>query len=252
MTGQDAAPEGSRFRPGGRLEWYGTVLASGLVPLFYHGDPEVAGAVARALVDGGAAGGGVHQSRPRRPAGVSGVGRTTDPVGRGQSRCRLGDRCADGGAVHRRGRPFRGESELQHGGGAAVQSPQDPLPAGCATPTEISTAEEWGAEIVKVFPGKMGGPAFIKDLLGPMPWARLMPTGGGAAERREPGRVVRRGRQLRGNGQRPGARGPGRCGRLRGDHRQRANRPGSDRGRPHVAPEKRRLRRRFSPSLAFR
>ena len=55
MTGQEVAAGGTGFRPGGRLEWYGTVLASGLVPLFYHGDPEVAGAVARALVDGGAA-----------------------------------------------------------------------------------------------------------------------------------------------------------------------------------------------------
>ena len=55
MAAQEAAAGGSRFRLGGRLEWYGTVLPSGLVPLFYHGDPEVAGAVARALVDGGAA-----------------------------------------------------------------------------------------------------------------------------------------------------------------------------------------------------
>ena len=53
-----------------------------------------------------------------------------------------------------------------------------PYLPGCATPTEIATAEEWGAEIVKVFPGKVGGPAFIRDVLGPMPWSRLMPTGG--------------------------------------------------------------------------
>jgi len=50
---------------------------------------------------------------------------------------------------------------------------------GCATATEISTAEEFGAEIVKVFPGStVGGPAFVKSVIGPMPWSRIMPTGG--------------------------------------------------------------------------
>jgi 2-dehydro-3-deoxyphosphogluconate aldolase / (4S)-4-hydroxy-2-oxoglutarate aldolase len=51
--------------------------------------------------------------------------------------------------------------------------------AGCATETEISTAEEYGAEICKIFPGEtVGGPAFIKGVLAPCPWHRLMPTGG--------------------------------------------------------------------------
>jgi 2-dehydro-3-deoxyphosphogluconate aldolase/(4S)-4-hydroxy-2-oxoglutarate aldolase len=50
---------------------------------------------------------------------------------------------------------------------------------GCATETEISTAEEYGAEICKIFPGKtVGGPAFIKSVMAPCPWHRLMPTGG--------------------------------------------------------------------------
>jgi 2-dehydro-3-deoxyphosphogluconate aldolase/(4S)-4-hydroxy-2-oxoglutarate aldolase len=50
---------------------------------------------------------------------------------------------------------------------------------GCATETEISTAEEFGAEICKVFPGEtVGGPAFIKGVMAPCPWHRLMPTGG--------------------------------------------------------------------------
>ena len=50
---------------------------------------------------------------------------------------------------------------------------------GCATVTEIATAEEWGAEIVKLFPGETaGGSAFVKAVLGPRPWTRLMPTGG--------------------------------------------------------------------------
>ena len=50
---------------------------------------------------------------------------------------------------------------------------------GCATETEISTAEEYGAEICKIFPGEaVGGPAFVKAVLAPCPWHRLMPTGG--------------------------------------------------------------------------
>lgn len=50
---------------------------------------------------------------------------------------------------------------------------------GCATVNEIALAEEWGAEICKVFPGEtVGGPKFIKAVLAPRPWSRLMPTGG--------------------------------------------------------------------------
>lgn len=50
---------------------------------------------------------------------------------------------------------------------------------GCATETEISAAEEHGAEICKIFPGEtVGGPAFVKGVMAPCPWHRLMPTGG--------------------------------------------------------------------------
>ncbi len=50
---------------------------------------------------------------------------------------------------------------------------------GCATASEISRAEELGAEIVKLFPGPtVGGPKFMKAYLGPCPWSNLMPSGG--------------------------------------------------------------------------
>jgi 2-dehydro-3-deoxyphosphogluconate aldolase/(4S)-4-hydroxy-2-oxoglutarate aldolase len=50
---------------------------------------------------------------------------------------------------------------------------------GCGSVSEISEAEELGVEIVKVFPGtQVGGPAFVKAVRGPMPWTRIMPTGG--------------------------------------------------------------------------
>jgi 2-dehydro-3-deoxyphosphogluconate aldolase / (4S)-4-hydroxy-2-oxoglutarate aldolase len=49
---------------------------------------------------------------------------------------------------------------------------------GAFTPTEILTAWEAGADIVKVFPADVGGPNYLKALRGPLPQIRLMPTGG--------------------------------------------------------------------------
>ena len=50
---------------------------------------------------------------------------------------------------------------------------------GCGSLTEISKAEELGAEIVKVFPGSsVGGPGFVSAAKGPCPWTSIMPTGG--------------------------------------------------------------------------
>ncbi|AYV47081.1 bifunctional 4-hydroxy-2-oxoglutarate aldolase/2-dehydro-3-deoxy-phosphogluconate aldolase [Caulobacter flavus] len=54
-----------------------------------------------------------------------------------------------------------------------------PYSPGCGSATEISYAQELGCEIVKVFPGSsVGGPDFIKAVMGPMPWTKIMPTGG--------------------------------------------------------------------------
>ena len=54
-----------------------------------------------------------------------------------------------------------------------------PYSPGCGSATEIGYAEELGCEIVKVFPGgSVGGPEFVKAMLGPCPWTRIMPTGG--------------------------------------------------------------------------
>jgi 2-dehydro-3-deoxyphosphogluconate aldolase/(4S)-4-hydroxy-2-oxoglutarate aldolase len=49
---------------------------------------------------------------------------------------------------------------------------------GALTPTEILTAWEAGADVVKVFPSDVTGPAYLKALKGPLPQVRLMPTGG--------------------------------------------------------------------------
>jgi 2-dehydro-3-deoxyphosphogluconate aldolase/(4S)-4-hydroxy-2-oxoglutarate aldolase len=49
---------------------------------------------------------------------------------------------------------------------------------GALTPTEVLTAWEHGADIVKIFPSDLTGPAYLKALHGPLPQIRLMPTGG--------------------------------------------------------------------------
>jgi 2-dehydro-3-deoxyphosphogluconate aldolase/(4S)-4-hydroxy-2-oxoglutarate aldolase len=50
---------------------------------------------------------------------------------------------------------------------------------GCGSVSEISRAEELGAEVVKIFPGsQVGGPKFVAAVKGPMPWSSIMPTGG--------------------------------------------------------------------------
>ena len=49
---------------------------------------------------------------------------------------------------------------------------------GAFTPTEILTAWEAGADVVKVFPANIGGPSYLKAVKAPLPQVRLMPTGG--------------------------------------------------------------------------
>ncbi|MEQ9303953.1 MAG: bifunctional 4-hydroxy-2-oxoglutarate aldolase/2-dehydro-3-deoxy-phosphogluconate aldolase [Marinoscillum sp.] len=50
---------------------------------------------------------------------------------------------------------------------------------GCGSVTEIVKAHELGSEVVKIFPGsQVGGPAFVKGVMGPFPYASIMPTGG--------------------------------------------------------------------------
>ena len=56
---------------------------------------------------------------------------------------------------------------------------------GAFSPTEVLSAWEHGADVVKIFPAEVGGPGYLKALRGPLPQVRLMPTGGvdlGSAE----------------------------------------------------------------------
>ncbi|MCU0490419.1 MAG: bifunctional 4-hydroxy-2-oxoglutarate aldolase/2-dehydro-3-deoxy-phosphogluconate aldolase [Chloroflexaceae bacterium] len=54
--------------------------------------------------------------------------------------------------------------------------------SGGITPTELLAAHEAGAELVKLFPARLGGPAYMKDVLAPLPFLKLVPTGGVSAD----------------------------------------------------------------------
>jgi 2-dehydro-3-deoxyphosphogluconate aldolase/(4S)-4-hydroxy-2-oxoglutarate aldolase len=61
---------------------------------------------------------------------------------------------------------------------AAAHDEGIPAMPGCFTPTEILAAWDLGADVVKVFPATSVGPSYFKDLRGPLPYVKLMPTGG--------------------------------------------------------------------------
>jgi 2-dehydro-3-deoxyphosphogluconate aldolase/(4S)-4-hydroxy-2-oxoglutarate aldolase len=65
---------------------------------------------------------------------------------------------------------------------AACHDCDVPAIPGCFSPTEILTAHECGADIVKVFPATALGPQFIRDVRAPLPQVKLMPTGGVTVE----------------------------------------------------------------------
>ena len=65
---------------------------------------------------------------------------------------------------------------------AACASRRTPICCGGFTSTELLEAYEAGADIVKLFPAHVGGPKYVKDLLAPLPFLKIMPTGGVSAE----------------------------------------------------------------------
>lgn len=61
---------------------------------------------------------------------------------------------------------------------AAANDLEKPIASGAFTPTECLLAHESGADFVKLFPADVGGPAYIKSILAPLPMLRIVPTGG--------------------------------------------------------------------------
>jgi 2-dehydro-3-deoxyphosphogluconate aldolase/(4S)-4-hydroxy-2-oxoglutarate aldolase len=161
-----------------RLNVLNTLIETGLVPLFYNGDIEVATKIVQACIDGGA--------------------RTIEFTNRGDQahiifeelirRFEDNDDIILGvGSVVDQGTT---SLYLQLGANFVVSPILDPemvricnrrkvaCSPGCGTVSEISQAEELGVEIVKIFPGsQLGGAGFVKAVRGPMRWTRIIPTG---------------------------------------------------------------------------
>jgi 2-dehydro-3-deoxyphosphogluconate aldolase/(4S)-4-hydroxy-2-oxoglutarate aldolase len=87
----------------------------------------------------------------------------------------------DGDTVHRAARAgaqFIVSPVLRPDVIKAAHEADIPVMPGCFTPTEILAAWDLGADVVKVFPATSVGPGYLKDIRGPLPYIKLMPTGG--------------------------------------------------------------------------
>lgn len=168
-----------------RWKVYQNMIESGLIPLYYHPDPEMIKKAAAACAAGGARvfeftnrGEGAFQvfekllpyCRKEYPDLIIGVGSVVD-----QGTAAL---YINMGADFIVGSLFNPEIARLCNRRKVGYIP------GCGTATEIATAEESGAEIIKIFPGStLGGPKFVKSILAPTPWSLIMPTGGVRAEK---------------------------------------------------------------------
>lgn len=163
-----------------RLEVLNEIMRIGVVPIFYHGDVEVANKIVAACAAGGARvieftnrgdnayrvfSDLVQHFSKADPWLILGVGSVLDP--------------ATAALYISSGANFVVGSVLNPEVARVCNRRKVPYSPGCGSASEISQAEELGVEIVKVFPGDaVGGPNFVKSILGPTPWTRIMPTGG--------------------------------------------------------------------------
>jgi 2-dehydro-3-deoxyphosphogluconate aldolase/(4S)-4-hydroxy-2-oxoglutarate aldolase len=152
----------------------------GLVPVFYNPDPDVAKNVAAACADG-AARVVEFTNRGDRASDVFGQLAAFRDAQRPEIILGVGSICdaATAAMYINAGADFVVGPLLDEDTAKVCNVRKIPYLPGCATVTEIHKAHSLGVEICKVFPGgEIGGPAFIKAVKGPMPWAELMPTGG--------------------------------------------------------------------------
>ena len=163
-----------------RMTVLAAMMEQGVIPVFYHPDVEVCKKVIQACADGGAPcieftnrgdfASHVFYEVTRHfasadPRVIMGVGSIVD--------------APTAGIYIANGAKFVVGPILNADVAKVCNRRKIPYSPGCGSASEISYAEELGCEIVKVFPGSsVGGPDFIKAVLGPMPWTRIMPTGG--------------------------------------------------------------------------
>jgi 2-dehydro-3-deoxyphosphogluconate aldolase/(4S)-4-hydroxy-2-oxoglutarate aldolase len=162
-----------------RIEVALTMKENGMVPLFFHSDIEISKKVLKACYDGGARlmeftsrGDFAHEvfgalnkyALAELPGMILGVGSITDAA--------AASLYMSLGANFIVTPVFREDIAIACNRRKVLWSP------GCGTLTEIAKAEELGCEVVKLFPGDIYGPEFIKAIKGPCPWTNIMPTGG--------------------------------------------------------------------------
>ena len=162
-----------------RLEVAKVMKDTGMVPLFYHQDLEVSKKVITACYKGGARlleftargdfahevfGELVKYVTKELPQMIMGAGSVTDAAS--------ASRFMALGANFIVTPVLREDIALVCNRRKVLWSP------GCGSLTEIARAEELGCEIVKLFPGGIYGPEFVKAVRGPQPWTSIMPTGG--------------------------------------------------------------------------
>jgi 2-dehydro-3-deoxyphosphogluconate aldolase/(4S)-4-hydroxy-2-oxoglutarate aldolase len=163
-----------------RLHVLNTVLEDGLVPLFFNSSIETARQIAGALHNGGSR---VLEFTNRGDFAIEVFGALVKDCAQHLPELILGVGSVEDAAT--------AALFIAYGANFVVGPNFNPEIArlcnrrkiaympGCGTVTEIANAEEWGVEIVKIFPGEtIGGPDFVKAVRGPRPWTRLMPTGG--------------------------------------------------------------------------
>ncbi|TNF43367.1 MAG: bifunctional 4-hydroxy-2-oxoglutarate aldolase/2-dehydro-3-deoxy-phosphogluconate aldolase [Bacteroidetes bacterium] len=167
----------SRFT---RIEVALKMKETGMVPVFYHKNPELCKNVVKACYDGGVR---VFEFTNRGdfatlvfaelnkwaidncPEMIMGVGSVIDE-GTAAMYIALGAN-------------FIVSPVIDEGTARVCNKRKISWSPGCGSVTEINRAHELGAEVVKIFPGQqVGGPEFVKAVKGPMPWASIMPTGG--------------------------------------------------------------------------
>tara|TARA_R110000868_G_scaffold252973_7_gene509698 strand:- start:1037 stop:1705 length:669 start_codon:yes stop_codon:yes gene_type:complete len=162
-----------------RLEVAQAMKDTGMIPLFFHNDIELSKNVLKACYDGGARlmeftarGDFAHEvfgeltkyAIKELPGMIMGVGSVTDG--------------AAASLYMALGANFIVTPVLREDIAIACNRRKVLWSPGCGSLTEIARAEELGCEIVKLFPGDLYGPKFVKGIKGPQPWTSIMPTGG--------------------------------------------------------------------------
>ena len=162
-----------------KLDVLQMVAAQGMMPLFYYPDLAVGKQVITACYEGGARlleftnrGDFAHEvfgelnkyCASELPGMIMGVGSIND-AGTASLFLQLGAN-------------FIVSASLREDIAKVCNRRKVPYMPGCGSLTEIGKAEELGCDIVKLFPGSIYGPGFIKAIKGPQPWTNIMPTGG--------------------------------------------------------------------------